>query len=184
MRKLAPIFLIGFLLIGAAACGDDDGGSGSGGLSDKEQEYVDAAMAEYDPEEAKPLTEDDARCIVTSMVEGVGVDRLEDLGITPQQFGSDDGSTFPEGLTDEEANRVVDGFDGCIDLPALFTESLAADASLSDEDKACLDDAFDNDTIRKIFVTMLTQGEDALQDDPELMNEFMAIFQKCPEALG
>jgi hypothetical protein len=84
----------------------------------------------------------------------------------------------------KEANSVVDGFDGCIDLPALFTESLAADADLSDDDKACLDDAFDSDTIRKIFVTMLTQGEDALQDDPELMNEFMAIFQKCPDALG
>lgn len=184
MRKLTPLLLTGLLLVGAAACGDDDGGSSNGDLSDKDQEFVDAAMDEYDPEQAAPLTEDDARCIVTSMVGAVGADRLEELGITPEQFGSDDSSAFPQGLTEDEANGVVDGFDSCIDLPALFTESLAEDSDLSEDDKACLDDAFDSDTIRQIFVTMLTKGEDALQDDPELMNQFMAIFQKCPDALG
>ena len=181
MRKLTPIVLSGLLFL--AACGDDDGGGG-GDLSSEEKEYVDAAMAEFDPAEAEPLTEDDARCVVTSMVEAIGVDRLEELGVTPESFSSDDGAPFPEGLTEDEANGVVDGFEGCIDLPALFTESMAADESIDEETKACLADAFDEDTIRRIFVTMLTEGEDALSDDPELMQEFLGIFEECPGALG
>jgi hypothetical protein len=181
MRKLTPIVLSGLLFI--AACGDDDGGGGSD-LSAEEQEYVDAAMAEFDPAEAEPLTEDDARCVVTSMVESLGVDRLEELGITPETFGDDDGAPFPEGLTEDEANSVVDGFDGCLDLSALFAESMAGDPSIDDETKECLADAFDSDTVRRIFVTMLTEGEDALGDNPELMQELMGIFQECPGALG
>ncbi|MGV3759402.1 MAG: hypothetical protein ACO1PW_07635 [Actinomycetota bacterium] len=182
MRKLTPIVLSGLLFL--AACGDDDGGGGGGDLSSAEQEYVDAAMAEFDPEEAEPLTEDDARCVVTSMVETLGTDRLEELGITPETFGSEDGAPFPEGLSEDEANGVVDGFDDCLDLGALFTESMAADDSIDDETKECLADAFDGDVIRRLFVTMLTEGEDALSDDPELLQEFMTILQECPGAMG
>ena len=180
MRKLTPIVLSGLLFL--AACGDDDGGGGD--LSSEEQEYVDAAMAEFDPEEAEPLTEDDARCVVTSMVESLGVDRLEELGITPETFGSEDGAPFPEGLTEDEANDVVDGFDSCIDLPALFTDQMAADDTIDEETKECLADAFDEDTIRSLFVTMLTQGQDALEEDPELLQELMAILSECPGAMG
>jgi len=181
MRRLTALVLSGFLLV-TASCGDDDGGEGD--LSSEEQEFVDAAMAEYDAEEAAPLTEDDARCIVQSMVESVGVDRLDELGITPEQFGSQDDAPFPEGLTEEEANGVVDGFEGCIDLSGLFLDGMAEDETLSAEAKECLADAFDEDTIRRIFVTMLTEGEDALEQDEDLMAEFLGIFSECPEALG
>src|SRR5690606_33584482 len=97
MRRLTTIILSSMLLV-AAACGDDDGGGG-GDLSSEEQEYVDAAMAEFDAEEAEPLTESDARCIVSSMVDKLGVDRLGEIGITPESFGSEDGAPFPEDLT-------------------------------------------------------------------------------------
>ncbi|MFP5255839.1 MAG: hypothetical protein ACLGI8_08340 [Acidimicrobiia bacterium] len=180
MRKLTATALSSLLLL--AACGDD-GGGGGGDLSSDEQEYVDAAMAEFDPEQAEPLTEDDARCVVTSMVDSLGVDRLEELGITPASFGTDD-APFPEGLNEDEANDLVDGFDSCIDLPALFTEQMAADPSIDDETKECLEGAFDEDTIRSLFVTMLTEGEDALQEDPELLQELMSILQECPGAMG
>lgn len=179
MRKIAAMLLSGLFLLGA--CGDD-GGGGGGDLSSADREYVDAALATFDAEEATPLTESDARCIVESMVGGLGAERLEDLGITPDSFGSDD-SPFPEGLEEDEANEIVDGFEGCFDMGEVFLEGLAEDGTLSDEAKECLADAFDDDTIRQIFVTMLTQGEDALQDDPELTSEFMSIFSECPEAL-
>jgi hypothetical protein len=178
MRKLRSVLLLGLLL--AAACGDDDGG---GGLSEADQEYVDAAMATYDEEEAAPLTEDDARCIVESMVGQLGSDRLEELGVTPESFGSED-AAFPEGLSEDEANGVVDGFESCIDMNQLFLDGLAEDQSLDQDAKDCLADAFDEDTMRRLFVTMLTEGEDAVQDDPELTSEVLSAFSECPEALG
>lgn len=182
MRKLTPIVLSGLLLL--AACGDDDGGAGGGDLSSEEQEFVDAAMANFDPEEAEPLTEDEARCVVTSMVDGLGVDRLEELGITPETFGDDDGAPFPEDLSEGEATIVVDGFEDCLDLGALFADSMAADDTIDQETKDCLADAFDDETVRRIFMVMLTEGESGLEDDPDLMSEFMGIFQECPGALG
>ncbi|MGH9084700.1 MAG: hypothetical protein ACRDYW_04555 [Acidimicrobiales bacterium] len=178
MRKLLSVLVSGLFLV--AACGDDDGG---GDLSDADQEYVDAAMATYDEEEAAPLTEDDARCIVESMVGQLGTDRLEELGVTPESFGSDDES-FPEGLSEDEANGVVDGFESCADMSQLILDGIAEDESISQEAKDCLADAFDEDTVRRLFVTMLTQGEDALQDDPELTSELLSVFSECPEALG
>lgn len=181
MRKLTSIALSSMLFL-AAACGDDDGGSGSD-LSSEEQEYVDAAMAQFDPEQAEPLTEEEARCVVSSMVSGLGVDRLEELGITPETFGSEDGAPFPENLTEAEANQVVDGFDECLDLGALFAESMAQDDTLDEETKECLADAFDASTVRRLFVTMLTEGEDALAEDPELIEDLMGVFSECPGAL-
>lgn len=182
MRKLTSI-AISSLLLFAAACGDDDGG-GSGDLSGPEQEFVDAAMAEFDPEDAEPLTEDDARCVVTSLVEELGVDRLEELGLTPESFGSEEGAPFPENLSEDEANGVVDGFEGCLDLAGLFTQSMAEDDSIDDETRECLADAFDKSMVRRLFVTMLTQGEDAMTEDPELLSDIMSVFMKCPGALG
>lgn len=182
MRKLTSI-AISSLLLFAAACGDDDGG-GSGDLSGPEQEFVDAAMAEFDPAEAEPLTEDDARCVVTSMVDSLGLERLEELGITPDSFGSDEGAPFPENLDEDEANDVVDGFEDCLDLGALFAESMASDDALDEETRDCLADAFDKDMVRRLFVTMLTKGEDALEEDPELLGDILGVFAKCPGALG
>jgi hypothetical protein len=178
MRKTALTLVAALFVLGA--CGDDGGGDGD--LSSADQEYVDAAMATFDPEEAAPLEEGEARCIVESMVGSLGAERLEELGITPDSFGGSD-NPFPEGLEEDEANQIVDGFEGCFDMGELFLEGLAEDGTMSDDAKKCLADAFDEDTIRRIFVTMLTQGEDALQDDPELTSEFLSIFSECPDAL-
>jgi len=179
MRKLTPLLLSGLLLF--AACGGDDGGGG-GELSSADQEFVDAAMQQYDPEDTE-LTEDQARCVAESLVGAVGSERLEDLGISPESFGDDD-NPFPEGLDQDEAEDVVEGINSCIDMASLFVESMSENGQLSDEAVACLADAFDQATIDEIFVTMLTEGEDALQENQELTVKLLDVFQECPEALG
>lgn len=178
MRKLTPLLLSGLLLF--AACGDDDGGSGD--LSSADQEFVDAAMEQYDPDEAE-LSEDDARCVAESLVGAVGAERLEDLGISPESFGDDD-NPFPEGMEQGEAEDVVEGINSCIDMASLFVDSMAAGGQMSEEAVSCLADAFDQDVIDEIFVTMLTEGEDALQENQELSVKLLDVLQECPEALG
>ena len=182
MRKTFYALMAGISLFAVAACGDDDKGGG-GNLSAEEQAYVDEAMSNFDPEEAEPLSEDDARCMVTSMVQAVGVDTLEDAGLTAESFG-DDSSTLPEGLTKDQAEDVVDGIDGCIDMSELFLQGMTEDSSLSDDDKKCLADAFDSKTIRDLMVTMLSQGEEGLEDDPAIMSKVFEVFSKCPGAMG
>jgi hypothetical protein len=176
MRKLLSILAVSVLVL--TACSDDKGGGGGGNLSAADQEYVDAAMETFDPEEAAPLTEDDGRCIVESMVGVVGADGLKELGIDPESFGGD-GSPFPEGLSEEDANDIVDGMDGCVDLSGLFLDAMAADASITDESRDCLADTFDKDFIHLLLVALLTGGEDALGQDSEITTELLAAFQEC-----
>lgn len=178
MRRLLGIAVVSVLVL--AACGDDDGGSGA--LSSDEQAFVDEAMEEFDAEDAAPLTEEEARCIAEEMVGTLGVDRLEDLGIEPSDFADDE--AFPEGLTEDEATEVVDRWDECFDLSELFMQSIAQDQELSDEDRECLEDAFSADTLRNVFVKILTKGEQAMQEDPELLSELLAGAAKCPGLLG
>lgn len=181
MGKLLVVLMTGVLLL--AACGGDDKGGGSGGLSAEEQSFVDDAMEGFDAEEAAPITEDDATCMVESFVTNLGVDRLDELEISPADFASDDES-FPSGLTADEATQVVDGFEGCIDLSSLFLDSLAQDQSMSEEARTCLAKAFDEAAIQRIFVTLLTDGEDALTADEDFMAEMTAVVSTCPEAFS
>ncbi|MGQ0432121.1 MAG: hypothetical protein ACT452_06920 [Microthrixaceae bacterium] len=181
MGKLLVVLMTGVLLL--AACGGDDKGGGSGGLSAEEQGFVDDAMDGFDAEEAAPITEEDATCMVESFVANLGVDRLDELEITPADFASNDES-FPSGLTTDEAAQVVDGFDGCIDLANMFLDSLAQDETMSAEARACLAKAFDGAAVERIFVTLLTDGEDALTSDKDFMAEMTAVVSTCPEAFS
>ena len=66
----------------------------------------------------------------------------------------------------------------------LFIDSLAADQDLSDEDRDCLADNFDEDFLQRVMVAALTQGDDALEDDEELTSELFAVFAECPGAVN
>lgn len=180
MRKLLAVLMTSALAL--AACGGDDKGGG-GGLSAEEQTFVDDAMKGFDAEEAAPITEDDATCMVESFVTNLGVDRLDELEIAPADFASNDES-FPSGLKEDEATQVVEGFDGCIDLASLFLDSLAQDQTMSAEARTCLAKAFDRAAVKRIFVTLLTDGEDALTNDKDFMAEMTAVVSTCPEAFS
>ena len=120
--------------------------------------------------------------MATSMVEGLGIERLEEIGITPESF-SEEGD-LPEGSLDEaDATTLVDGIATCIDFRELFLTGFAEDGDLSPETAECLAEEFDEDLVKRSMVVLLSEGEAALDADSGVGQEMMAAFLACPGAL-
>ena len=187
MRPLRLTVVLVLALIGVASgCGDDDDGGGDAGsdsgLSAEEEAYVDEAIEDFDPERDAPMTEQDARCVATSMVQGLGVERLEEIGITPESF-SDDGD-LPVGTVDEaDATTLVDGIAECIDFRELFLAGFAEEGSISSETADCLAEEFDVDLVKRSMVVMMSEGEEALSASSGVGAEMMEAFLACPGAI-
>jgi hypothetical protein len=179
MRAPGVLAIVGLLAL--TACGDDDGGGG-GDVSSADEEYIDEAVSTFDPEEDAPLTEEDARCLTSSVVQTVGSERLREIGIEPEDFSAGE-QEFPPGITDGEANDIVDRLEGCIDLPQLFVDSLSEDTELDAEAVDCLTEQFDDDFVRRLFVSIFTGDSAALGEDSELSNELFAMLGECPGVL-
>ncbi|MBM3674477.1 MAG: hypothetical protein FJW88_05895 [Actinobacteria bacterium] len=107
MRSLVSSLIVGLFLL--AACSSSDG-------SDAEtQKYVDAMMVSVDTSDF-PFTRTEARCLAEQMVDTVGVDTLEEAGITPEDIENDDSELSDLDLSRDEAAELADViFDGdCI----------------------------------------------------------------------
>jgi len=174
----------------AAGCGDDDddAGGGDGEVSEEAQPYVDAmveGMVSADEDEDLQLDQEQAECLAPRWVDTIGVDRLEEAGLEPEDFATDgDPDLSSLGLSEDEGGELYDAFGACdIDLKAEFIRSLTADQDLSDEDADCLSDAFSDDFLRRIMVTSLVAGDDALDDNEELTSELLSVFSECPGAV-
>lgn len=186
------------LLLGAAACNDDggggngSGGTGSGGdgggqdadggLSDEEQDYLDRAMQDFDAEDAAPLTRDDAECMVTRMVQDLGVDRLDEIGLTAESFAEDE--DLPEDLSEDDARRVLRSMERCFDVRDLFLAGLEESGDVPEEARQCIAEQLDDDFIQKVMLALLTEGEEAMASDPELTSEMVSLFTECQGAAG
>jgi hypothetical protein len=172
-------------LAGLVACGDDDDG---GDVSEAEQPYVDAMVENFrsGEEDELTLTDEQAECVAPKWIDTIGVERLEEAGLEPADISSDGASDVGElGLDEAEGNELYAAFGACdVEMMDLFIDSLAAEQDLSDEDRDCLAENFDEDFLQRVMVAALTQGDDALEDDEELTSELFAVFAECPGAVN
>lgn len=151
--------------------GDDDGGE-SGDPVDvggDGQAYVDAMMQSMQGDEEFPLSDDQAECFSSRFVDTIGVDRLQDAGITPEMMASDDDSMeFTElNLSEDQGNELYDNFGDCgIDLRQIMLDSMAEDEEMTPEMQTCMEGVFTEENLRTFMVIGMTQGEDALENDP------------------
>jgi hypothetical protein len=175
MRFQRSLTVLAALAVAVAGCSDDDDGGGD--ASADEEAFVDEAMESFDAEAASPLTEDDGRCIVTAMVDAVGVERLEEVDVSPASFTEGD---FPTAFTEGEAEAIVDGIGGCVDLRALFLRSMNEDPALSDQSKECLAGEFDEALVDQLFVSMMTEVETPTNEQTPLMKAMTEAFLACP----
>jgi hypothetical protein len=185
MRRMT--LAVAVLVVGAfgAACGgDDDGGGESGGesSSDEGQEYVDAIVASNDDSE---LTDEENQCFARAFVDAVGVDQLQGA-VSPDEIRQNPESSPSEfGITldDDQADAFWDDVNVCMDVRAAFVEGLTEGENMSDETVDCLQDAIDDDLLKRVLVTTLMEGEDALQGDEELMSDLIGVLSDCPGAI-
>jgi hypothetical protein len=182
---MRPTMLAVALLVMAAlgaACGDDDDGGGGESSSDEGQEYVDAIVASNDDSE---LTDEENECFARAFVDAVGVDELQGA-VTPDEIREDPESSPEEfGLTldDDQADAFWEDVNECTDVRAAFVEGLTEGEDMSQETIDCLEDAIDDDLMKRVLVTSLMEGEDALEDDQELMSDLLGVLSDCPGAV-
>ena len=54
---------------------------------------------------------------------------------------------------------------------------------MSDEDRECVDGAFDEDLLRRMLVTdVRRRAMKAFEQDEEIMSDLFAVFSECPGA--
>jgi hypothetical protein len=191
-RTLALLIAIAAVVC-VAGCGDDDdngapatSGATSNGTAPAAdaQAYVDGMIEAFDNADPGELQIDreQAQCLAPKWVDTIGADRLAAAGIEPQDFaeeGNVDLTTV--GLAEDDGNAMYDAMAECdIDVRTLFMGSLTTGASLSEEDIQCVDDAIDDDLLRRIMVTVLVEGDDGLNEDQQLAGEMVDALGECP----
>lgn len=175
MGRVKFLAVIGVAALFLGACGNDTSKSGEGG-SDKsdrkgeEQAYVEAMTASLMESggDEETIPKESAECWSGDMVDGIGVDKLEEAGITPETVGGSGDEADFEKLSKDDRKVVADSFTKCIDLEQVFMNSLASSGEeIPQEMKECFE-AIDWTVIEKSFSEMILTGEDMDENDPAM----------------
>lgn len=133
MRRASSI-IAALALATLVACGggSDDGYSRA--------QYVDAAMRQFERADA-PISAPQAECFIGVVIDGIGVDRLNEDGVTPKEFASaKTPATYIEdaGARKRIVAEVITG--DCFGLDRLLVPALqqAFGAALPERDAQCL----------------------------------------------
>ena len=181
------------LLVGLAvvlvlpACGDDDEARGGDEVTSDEQPYVDSLVESFTSgdEDDLQLSEEQAECVAPLWMDTIGMDRIQEARLAPDDIGAQgEGELAELGLSEAEGAELYDAFGDCgVDFVQVFVEGLGASGDLPLHTVACLGEQFDDDVLRRIMVTTITQGEEALEDSAELTDLLMTAFRACPGAI-
>ena len=156
-------------------------------LSDEEQEYADAFAASIeDDEDGFGAEPDDAQCMGDAVMEELGVEPFEEADVTADDIGGEDtsspGELLGEGaVTDEQAEAILDDWEGCVDDLAEFMATSAGgeeDFDLDADGETCLADGLDEDgLVRDILRASFTSAEDVPDDEAFLA--FFVLINDC-----
>jgi hypothetical protein len=140
------------------------GGCG-GSEEDTAKESISAYLVEQQAEgQMIRLGEEGADCIADDMVEGIGVEQLQEYGLIDE-----DGEVVEDARTTEmereDAEVMVDAVFDCTDVMATMEEELAtAMGEQSPEVRECLQDALTEDLVREALVANFSGNEQEAQE--------------------
>jgi hypothetical protein len=170
--------------VAVAACGSEDGDEAADDSPASVDEAADTPIGQAIADEMMTgaegdlvATEEQARCASGTIVDGIGEDRLAELGITPDSVGGLGAVDF----TDDEIDVVVDAVYDCADVREQLAAELAAD--FGDEAADCLADQLDEDFMKGL---LRTNFDDTASDEAaaEFFQQFLDIAAECDVALG
>jgi len=158
----------------------EDKDSGDVKISADGQAYVDSIVESMKSDEDTPLSDEQANCFGARFVKVIGVDRLKEAGVTPENLASEDSMDFTDlKLSEAEGNKVYDQFGACdIDLREEMMKSMSSDEDMTPAAKACMEGVLTDENLRKLMVVIMTKGDDAAEDDPALSG-FMGGLMGC-----
>ena len=101
------------------------------------------------------------------MVDGIGVDKMKEAGFTPESIAADgEGDKVDlKKLSEGDRKVVAESFTNCIDLEAVFMESLASSGEdIPKEMKECFE-GIDWEVIEEKFSEMILTGDEMDEND-------------------
>ena len=135
--------------------------------SPDEQPYLDSFATDVRAGDgAEIFDEAQAKCLARRFLDVIGLDRLRNAGVEPDDFNISANFGEKLGVDATEGNQLYDQFASCgIDVEEVLVKSLSAGGQdLTPEERACVDAAFGPDDVRRSFVADVI-GQD-LTDDP------------------
>lgn len=162
-----------------AACGDDDLPAPGGAETALGQEYV-AAYAEAIDVESHPFIDRDSLdCVVTAFVDGLGVERLSDMGISPSELGG----AVSRGELSEVAEidlplgrRMGDRAVACTELSADIQDTVF-DEPDEEEIKQCYRDLDILDRLAEVYAVGVVYPDTLL--DSAAVEAFDEALDRC-----
>lgn len=163
--KTRALFIAGGLALSLTltACGNDDEATAV--------ENISAQMKESTDDEF-PIEDDQADCVAEGIVDGVGVEKLQEYGLLDDNLEVD---TTLGSVTMEKADADVtaDALLSCTDAHAMLVEEMAGDDTMTQEQQDCLTEALDEDTLREMFSLILQDKEE------EASNNLLGPVMSC-----
>ena len=197
MRRMMSTVLL-TLAVFAAACGRGGGGSGDassdGGREpaeangnapngdpspDLRRDYAEA-MAAADDLPGEP-TEEEQVCMGFALVDAVGVDQITEAG-GPDIFDDPDAQSLTDlgiSFDQQQADAFWEDLNECFDVRQAFFEGMRAGPEIPEEAVRCLEREFDDDLMKRVVMTAIVEGEDALDRDEQLQEELFDIGVAC-----
>jgi hypothetical protein len=133
MRPELTLGAVVLLLL--TACGGDPARDSQ---TERGEEYVEAIMSAVEGEPAN--LQEDVRCVMARFVDIIGLDALDEAGVTPEElWEAEDFPAVGLRVSENQARAAVNAFFGCTDLAELFVPSES-----SEEEKECARNALEN----------------------------------------
>ena len=161
--------------------GTDSGDGGDGGGTEA-ADYV-AAITETSQDAT--LSADEAECFAGAVVEALGVDAFKEAGGPPADIrAKPEASPGDLGITFSDAQK--EGFwsaaNECVNLREKFLESMSAGQTLTDEQRACLAEGFDDEFVKTMVRASFTQSAEEASSNPAVVSKLTEVMGRCGTA--
>ena len=165
MKKNRALLVAGGLALSLTltACG--------GGDDEKAAEAISASMMEESDEEF-PVDQEQADCVGDGLVDKIGVDQLQEYGMLTDDLEVDT-SVGQVTMEQDDAENAADVIVGCIDAEALLGDAFAADDSLGEQERECINEVLDEEALTNMLALMFQGRED------EAVNDLMGPLMSC-----